>query len=276
MVREMKVTVIFTCFNRKEQSVRCIQRLAQGNPEVQISFIVVDDGSTDGTDVLLAELPYEIQIIRGDGSLFWAGGMRKGIDAYFKRSTGRDECVLLVNDDVVFYDGIIAQLTSKDKDLSAVVVGATCDHQGNLTYGAKRFIVPRTRDVYRTVMPGDNDRCDSFNCNCVLIPSEILKTMGNFDKVYTHSLADLDYGFFLSRSGIPIYTAEKYVGICEKNTIKGTWQDTSLSRWERLKQKESPKGAPFREWFYFMRKNIGFFEAIVYSLSPYVRILLNR
>ena len=75
----MKFCVLLTCFNRKEKTINCIKSLSQGNKS-QIDFIVVDDGSTDGTaDALdnMAKELYEkdsehvsIDVIRGDGGLY--------------------------------------------------------------------------------------------------------------------------------------------------------------------------------------------------------------
>lgn len=273
----MKVTVIFTCFNRKGQSVRCVERLYSGNPEVQCNFIVVDDGSTDGTQTALTSLSVPMIVISGTGQLYWAGGMRKGIEAYLAQPEPSDYC-LLVNDDVLFYDQILlSMIHMSQKKANAVIVGATCDKDGNLTYGGMKLIIPRKKDIYRQVVPQKGGiLCDTFNCNCVLLPDFVLRTVGNFDSAYTHGLADLDYGLTLKARHIPMYSSEKYIGECEKNSQLGTWQDTSLSRWERFKKKEMPKGAPFREWFHFMKKHFGLLAAIRYSATPYLKIILRK
>ena len=44
-----KVLGLMTCFNRKEKTVKSLNGLIQGNPGIQFSFVVADDGSTDGT-----------------------------------------------------------------------------------------------------------------------------------------------------------------------------------------------------------------------------------
>ncbi len=74
-----KVTVIFTCFNRREKTILCMQSLQETNPDYELHFIVVDDNSTDGTVQAVNELGYNTTVLVGDGGLFWAGGMRKGI-----------------------------------------------------------------------------------------------------------------------------------------------------------------------------------------------------
>lgn len=272
----MEVAVIFTCFNRRDKSVNCVKSLVEHNSGIDFRFIVVDDNSSDGTKEALERLKCEMEIITGNGSLFWAGGMRKGIGKYL--SEGNSDYVLLVNDDVEFYPGIVKKMISESREKNnAVIVGATCDDKGEFSYGAMQLIIPRTRDLYRQIKPSKKFiECDTFNCNCVLLRDKIIRTLGNFDPIYTHSLADLDYGLKLRKAGYHIYSSEDYVGVCIKNTVKGTWADNTLSRRERLKKKESPKGAPCKEWFHFMNKNFGIREAIKYSVSPYVRIMLGR
>lgn len=274
---KMKVTVILTCFNRKDKTLHCIDSIEKGNPSIEFEFIVVDDHSTDGTIDALAELQSNIHIINGNGSLYWAGGMRQGISYYFGHC-GDAEYALLINDDVAFFDHVIERMIEQSSEsASSVIVGATCDSKGNFTYGAMKLIVPRKKDIYRRVLPTEkNIDCDTFNCNCVLIDRTIFKKAGNFDKVYTHSLGDIDYGLTLKRNGAKIISSSFYVGVCEHNDNKGTWDDNSLGIIERIKKKESPKGAPSKEWFHFMKKNFGFFAAVRYTITPFIRILLRK
>ena len=46
----MKITVVFTCFNRKAKTLECVKRLVEGNKTIEFEFVIVDDGSTDGTE----------------------------------------------------------------------------------------------------------------------------------------------------------------------------------------------------------------------------------
>lgn len=273
----MKITVILTCYNRKEKTSQCISSLKDGNPEYDLDFIVVDDNSTDGTRENLLQLGGNVKVIEGPGNLFWAGGMRVGID-YFFHNDDRSEYVLLVNDDVEFKDNILWSLITKSKqNKDAVIVGATCNSYGEFTYGGMILENPKKRGIYRHVGIEESDiPCDLFNCNCVLIKSETIKKTGNFDSVYIHGMADLDYGLRLSRSGVLILSSDEYVGNCEKNSTIGTWKDKNLSRMERLRKKETPKGTPFKIWFYYLFKNFGLFQAIKYSVSSYTKILLKK
>lgn len=274
----MKICVILTCFNRKRKTLNCIKGLASKNPNICFDFIVTDDNSSDGTVEALQQLPYRMEILNGNGNLFWCGGMRKGIDKFLANKNSKYKYVLLVNDDVEFFDNAISKLVSQNNDRNnTVVVGATCDRNGNITYGVQKqqhHLHENTNqllDVSDTQVEGD-----TFNANCVLIPTDILKKVGNIDKHYTHGLGDFDLGYKIKRLGYHIVSSHEYVGICEKNEVKNTWLDPTLPRLERIKKKESPKGSPFKEIFYFYRINYGLKYAIVRSVFPYIKILLRK
>lgn len=267
------VTIIMTCYNRKNKTIDSINSLIGSNHNVHMNFIVVDDNSDDGTEEALININHNIEIIKGNGNLFWNGGMYKGIE-FALSNNEQSDYYLLVNDDVRFYTNIIEKLI-KVSDNKNVVVGATSDLSGNLTYGGIRFKSKRSTK-YITVSPYDKNKiCDTFNANCVLIPNKIIKKVGNLDLYYKHSMGDFDYGFKIKNNGYKIVSSNEYVGVCEKNTIKGTWMDPELGIVNSIKAKESIKGLPFKQWFYYLNKNYNLGTAIFYSITPYVKIMLK-
>ena len=74
-----KVLGLMTCFNRKYKTKNSIETLIKGNPNLEISFLVVDDNSTDGTKEEIEKIP-KVEVISGNGSLFYSGGMRNAIE----------------------------------------------------------------------------------------------------------------------------------------------------------------------------------------------------
>lgn len=279
--KKTKVAVIMTCHNRKEKTVNCVKELSEGNPEILFQFIIVDDGSTDGTAQELEKITDltrredcgrgSLFILYEDGNQYWAGGMRKGM-LFAKEKIEADYC-LLVNDDVNFFNHSIEKM--EKMCYGNVVVGATCDEENRLTYGGARY---SGRGIHfdKVGIEEANKKCDTFNANCVLIPFEIFIKIPVIDSHYIHTLGDFDYGLEIKRNGFEMRVADFYVGCCTLNNKNGTWSDTSLSRWERIKKKESIKGAPFKQWFYFLKKNFGFRQALIYGFIPYIRIMIGK
>lgn len=270
-----KLCVVLTCFNRKIKTKECIQTLVEKNKMVDMRFVVVDDNSTDGTSEELRKLPYNIKLINGEGNLFWNRGMHKGIEYVINNNIDMDYC-LLVNDDVSFFENSIEMIISQHKQIgtkNGVIVGATCDIDTKLTYGG---ILKKSKNSlkYITVEPSSNlIECDTLNANCVLIPKDVITSIGNLDPYYSHSMGDFDYGFKLVRNGYKIFSSCNYVGICERNKIEGTWEDRSLSLIKRIKLRESPKGLPIKEWFYFINKNYNIQLAIKCIIKSFIKML---
>lgn len=274
---KLNILVIFTSYNRKQKTEECIRSLSSGNSTCNFSFIVVDDNSSDGTVEILNELKheYDIHVINGNGKLFYSGGMRAGMDYALASGFNNYDYLFICNDDVKFYTNCLEKMINQSLEQNnAVIVGAMQDSLGNQSYGAVKY----TKGIKykKTNITEWTVDCDTFNANGVLIPYIAFKRTGSFDNHYIHSLGDFDYGISLTRNGFKIHSSKEFVGLCENNSLKGQWNDNSLPIHIRFKKKEDIKGAPIKQWFYFLNKNFSLITAIQYSISPYIRILLGR
>ena len=272
-MKKTKVLALMTCYNRKEKTKKAITSLMAGNRNVEFEFIIVDDNSSDGTYDEMKKFR-NITVLKGNGNLFYSGGMRVAIQAALNCGNTYDFC-LLVNDDVEFFENAIENLCAKKG--GGIWVGPTCDNNRRLSYGGikkKSNFLPRFE-----IVKANNDKgmlCDTFNANCVLIDWQVFVNLKNIDRKYSHSLGDFDYGFSAKKQGVQIMVSNEFVGICCDNPVKGGWRDASLARWQRIKLKESPKGLPSGEWFHYLNKNYGIITAILYSFIPYIRIVFGK
>lgn len=269
-----RILAICTCHNRREKTIKCIESLINGN-STPFHFIVVDDGSTDGTKEALKTLK-NIDVINGSGDLYYSKGMSKGMEYAKRHLKGEYKYVMLLNDDVCFFEGSIDSLTKFAKDDRQIIIGATCDEQRKLTYGGgikkSRFF-----PAFDIVMSGTQIiECDTFNANCVLVPFDIFLKEESIDCRFSHSLGDYDYGLRLSGAGYVLVVSDFFVGRCNDNPRRGTWMDSSLPIKRRIELKESPKGLPTKDWFYFVKRYYGFFSACISVVKPYIRIMIKR
>lgn len=273
----MKVLSIFTCYNRREKTKKSIETIVAGNPTCSFTFVVADDGSTDGTCDMLQRLQpgYEIYLVKGSGNWFYSGGMNAGMEYALQNLPHDYDYMLMMNDDVEFIENSIQSMISQSiSQGNAVVVGAMCNDCGELSYGAVKYTSGykyRKMDIQEWEIPAD-----TFNANCVLIPYNSFEQVGVMDHYYRHSLGDFDYGLSLKRAGYSVFQSKAFVGKCNNNSSKDTWTDTSLSRIERIRKKESAKGAPSKQWFYFLKKNFGLPTAIKGLVTPYIRIIIGK
>lgn len=266
----MRIHAVLTCFNRRETTELCLttlrdQRLPEGT---FIHLYIVDDGSTDGTFEMLRDRFPKAELMRGSGSLFWCGGMRV---AWHAAAQNDPDYFLLLNDDTPLDPNALTVLleTAGAPDNRRIAVGAVRDPAtGQISYGGVKTGCGNFPPA------GQTQSCNTFNANAVLIPRAVFREMGVFCEAYTHAMGDFDYGFQARRLGIEIIQTPCFVGSCTRNPMEGSWRDRSLTRIERLKILRSPKGLPLREWIVYNRRNYGW-RWPLYSLSPYIRVLLG-
>ncbi len=272
--KEDKVVVLFTCYNRKNKTLNAIQKLQ--NQYKNIEFVIVDDKSTDGTVDEIEQIQHlNKKIIETTGNQYYSGSMRIGMN-YILTHNNNYDYILLINDDVDFNNNFLISMIAKSKELESVLVGATQDNNGKLSYGGIKYTITKRSIDYERVGPEYSFELDTFNANCVLIPYEWFVKCGPIDKHYTHSLGDFDYGFALKSNNFKIRMFDQYVGICNRNDKKGTWLDRELPLFERLRKKEHPKGAPTREVYYYHKKNFTRYIALKVTILLIVKLFLRK
>jgi GT2 family glycosyltransferase len=266
-----------TSHNRREITLRCLAALAEqsGLEDVVMTTFLVDDGSTDGTPQAVARQFPRVRVLEGDGSLYWVGGMRKAMAVAIAEAF---DLYLWLNDDTCLFPESIVRLTQtmsqlqRSDDRPVIVVGSTLDPRtGELSYGGfTRDVGPITKRL-RRMAPSDHAiECETMNGNCVLIARSVVERLGNLDHRFTHSMADLDYGFRAKRAGCLVSLAPGYVGRCVQNSGDGLWQDLKVPTITRWKKLLGPKGLPPSEWLCFTKRHAGRFWPLIW-LSPYVR-----
>lgn len=277
-----RIAALLTCYNRRAATIASLHRLfaQELDDGAQLTVFLVDDGSSDDTGASVASEFPQVRLLRGDGSLYWSGGMRK---AFAQALTEDFDYYLWLNDDVLLDPGAILHLLITHRRLAtigenrSIVVGSTRDPEtGRLTYGGVERASPIHPFKYRVVVPANDARpCATMNGNMVLIPRLVAETVGNISNAFTHSMGDFDYGLRARRLGCSIWVAPGYLASCRRNEIGNTWQDTSLPFAKWLRKTTSMKGLPPAEYKRFARAHGGLCWPLFW-LMPYLRVFLAR
>lgn len=92
------LVALLACHNRRALTLECLDGyFAQNVGDVQLACVVCDDGSTDGTaEAIAAAYPDRVDIVPGDGDLYWAAAMALAERRAMRRSP---DYLLWLNDD---------------------------------------------------------------------------------------------------------------------------------------------------------------------------------
>jgi GT2 family glycosyltransferase len=273
-----RIAVLITCHNRKAMTIACVERLLLQAlpPAVVLKVYLVDDGSTDGTGEAIRDLFPEVQVINGNGSLFWCRGMRL---AWQAAALEDPEFYLWLNDDTVLDPKAICTLYSTWAEQAGasrpntVVVGSCRDPEtGVHTYGGKLRLGGHPL-ILKPIPPANKALpCDTFEGNVVLVPRQVFTKVGALDN-FQHAIGDTDYGYRVRDSGCHLIIAPGYLASCSRNSSPTYWHK-GPSRWQRWCLLNSQKGLPPGDWLLLARRHSGRFW-FTYWVRPYLRILLD-
>lgn len=265
-MKKRNIAVLLTCYNRKYKTIACLKSLYQSTipAEYLLDVFLMDDGSTDGTYETVKELFHHVRLIRGNGNLFWAGGMRLAWETAMNEKSY--DVYLLINDDVVLHPGFLMNLIKAEEYSLAVTgkvgifSGATVEGEtGRVTYGGSRIknnlIVVRLQMLTPGVQP---QRCDITNANVLWISKNVVEKIGIFDHRYTHGIADYDYSLKARKNQFPVMLAPGVCGVCNDDHGKN-WRSNQYSLKERIAYLKSPKGLAYDEYLYYIGKHFPMF-----------------
>lgn len=267
-----KIAVLITSFNRVEKTLFCLELLFKQdhlNEFFTIDVFLVDDNSSDGTSESVKSKFAEVNLIKGNGNLFWNGGMHlawKIASEYYDF-----DYYMWLNDDTFLKKNALDELFKITKLNSApvIVCGAICSDTNTFSYGLVRI---NSTHIY----PNSKlENGEIINGNCVLIPKEIFKKNGNIDSIFPHAIGDHDYGLRAIKKGFKILTTEVYIGQCNQNERLPLWCYPETPIKKRIKALYSPLGNshPFYYFRYELR-HFGLFVAVKHFLSIHLRVFV--
>lgn len=268
MEKENKKTiaVLLTVHNRKDTTLCCLEKLFANNlpSNVCLNVYLVDDGCTDGTSEAVSSAFPKVNLIKGNGNLYWNRGMWT---AWEEAAKNDFDYYVWLNDDTNLYPYAISTLleASEAQNDVTIIVGATeSSNHSIITYGGRN-------DGKIPVPNGMLAEVSYFNGNIVLVPSYVYHKLGNLDPYFTHSKGDFDYGLRAKKKGVRIYQAGKILGVCDSHPTIDKWCNPNVKFVERWRALWKPNGMPPHETFHLDRKHKGLIIACIHYVSTISR-----
>ena len=220
------VFVVIPVFNRLNFTRECLECLrVQTYP--RLTLIVVDGGSTDGTEETLNREYPDVLVLQGDKELWWAGAMRLGIDHALAHRATDDDMVLMMNNDTLIAPQYVETLVRVSREHDAAVGGLIVDSRdparivdAGESIDWERYTFP----VRTTIDPGEvfSDDVDLLSGRGTLVPISMILRAGNVNaEIFPHYIADCEFFSRLRRHGFRL-------GVSYEAVVKAHLDETGL------------------------------------------------
>lgn len=264
------ISILITVHNRKQKTLRCLKDLYNQNVPsgYEIDIYLIDDGCTDGTAEVVAKHFPKVNIIKGNGYLYWNRGMYTAWETASKRKDY--DAYIWLNDDTFIYQNSLCNmiLHYEETHERAIIVASACSAtKEEVTYGG--YLKGGKLSPNGTLQ-----ECDTMNGNFVLIPKIVFQSIGNLDWSFRHAIGDLDYGYRARKAGFKIFVSRSFLATCELNPQLPKWARKDIPFKERIKNLYSPLGyAEPIPFFKYELRNFGLITAVKHFISIHIRVI---
>lgn len=262
------IYVVTPVHNRREITrnfLECLRRQTYRPFEV----VIVDDGSTDGTDLLVRDVFPEVRLLRGDGTLWWSGSMNVGLEYVLGRAGG-DDHVLIINDDLEVdpqYLDRLAYFAAHHPDALIGSVVVDIENPDTIWDGGRRmnWITAKHRVMHQgnalsTFPSATYFSVDQLTGRGILVPVRVFRDVGLYDTEHFRHRGDTEFPVRANRAG---YELLVYYGACVRSHVDLTHVSERSARY-RL--------ADFRRYFFDFRSSgwikFRFYFALKTATSP--------
>ncbi|WP_282132734.1 glycosyltransferase family 2 protein [Cellulophaga baltica] len=217
------IYIIIPVFNRWHFTKACVEQL-QRQTYKDFKIVIVDDGSTDDTAGKLAEEYPEVIVLKGDGSLWWTGGINLGIEYALQHNA---DFVLSLNNDTLPKINYLEELIEASNLKPGALIGSTGidTNTGEINYCGEQIIwlTDSAKNLVEDIKKKEKRQLlevSYFPGRGLLIPKEVFGIIGKFDqKAFPHYMADYDFTFRAIKAGYKVY--------CSIDAQLGTYPEAS-------------------------------------------------
>lgn len=238
------IYILIPIYNRKELTLACLASLEKQTYR-DYKFVIVDDGSTDGSGDAIKKLYPEATIIRGNGDWWWTKSMNEGMRFILPQSAPGD-FVLTLNDDVEVAPDYLRTLLDISTANGRAVVGSIVKNFYNNKWvqdagvhiNWNKFVFLKLQDPKNKKI---NNDVDTLACRGLLVPVEVFHTIGAFGKMLPHYSSDYVFSIRAKRRGFRLMMS--YEAVVYSKDRPG---DKEFPFWQRYWSRRSSSNVPMQ------------------------------
>ncbi|MBE2224038.1 MAG: glycosyltransferase family 2 protein [Anaerolineae bacterium] len=246
-------SIVLVCWNNKDYLKPCLESLYNGGLKRSFDVVVVDNGSTDGSQEMLRDQYPDILIIQNDHNVGLAKACNQGMEA-----TDSPYVLLLNNDTLVNGEALDAFVDFMENTPDAGAVGGKLlNEDGSFQAGYADFsslweeflIATHIGEILREGYPSHLDvdiqqptPVGWLSSACLLLRRAALNEVGMLDEEYFIYGDEADLQYRLQQNGWKVYY------LPSATTLH--YGGRSMNRWRRRKM-------VYRGKMLFYRKNYG-------------------
>lgn len=263
------MSIVLVCWNNKAYLDPCLKSLYEGGLKSSFDVVVVDNGSTDGSQQMLAEKYPAVALIQNEKNMGLGKASNQGIEA----TNGR--YVLLLNNDTLVngpaLDVLVEYLDAHPE--AGATAGKLLNPDGSFQSGFASFstlleeflIVTHIGEMLWPGYPshGDSNEIKEtgwMSSACLLVRRAALDQVGLLDESYFIYGDEADLQYRLNKAGW------KVVFLPNSSIIH--FGGRSMDRWKRRKM-------VYRGKMMFYKKNYGFLNTLLLRMMFFVMSFLK-
>lgn len=215
------VSICMVSNNTRDYLRGCLQSIAEHPSALSIEIIITDNGSTDGTQAMLADEFPHVRLIQNAQD----EGFTRPTNQAMRQASGRH--LLLLNPDTIVHPGAIERLVQflEDHPKAGICGPKVLNRDGTLQKSCRRGIArPWAAFAYHTRLAAlfpkskffngyllthlDEDETnlvDGVSGACMLIRRAVVEQIGYLDERYFAYQEEADYCFQAQKAGWQIY-----------------------------------------------------------------------
>ncbi len=219
----MDIYVVIPVFNRLDHTKKIIKCLRRQTIYHKLKLVVVNDGSTDGTDIWLKK-QLDINTINGNGYLLWGGAVTLALKEIFKFCKILD-WVLLINNDVEIKENYVEYLLEIAKKNYPAAVGSIVKNNEDKIISVGPRILTKSLEINDLLLDDSIfynselvKNVDALSGRGVLYSVKSLKKVeGLRSKIFPHYFSDYDLSLRIKRMGYSLILSKEIVVYTDEN-----------------------------------------------------------